>query len=105
MRGSNWYLRGLFCNLLNPKAALFFAGIVAPFLEGARPPWWPLALGAILIGEAMLLWGLWVQILQHRHIRAAYGKAALWIDLAFGLGLIALAVLLVVGSPGNSMKS
>ena len=97
VRGSNWYLKGLLCNLLNPKAALFFAGVVAPFLQGERPPWWPFALGAILIVEATVLWGLWVQVLQHRHIRALYAKAAHWIDLAFGLGLLALAVLLLVG--------
>ena len=97
LRGSNWFLKGLFCNLLNPKAALFFAGIVAPFLEGDRPWWWPFALGGVLVLEATILWGLWVQVLQHRHVQRCYQRAAHWIDLVFGLGLLALAVLLVTG--------
>lgn len=95
--GANWYLKGLFCNLLNPKAALFFAGVVTPFLKGDRPDWWPVLLGVVLVAQSLLLWGLWVQLLQNPRIRRGYARAALWIDLAFGLGLLTLALLLVVG--------
>jgi len=48
------YLRGLFCNLLNPKVLVFFASVVAPFLTGGRPDWWSAALWIIIIGEGVL---------------------------------------------------
>lgn len=93
----SYYVRGLLCNLLNPKVLFFFAGVVAPFLRGDRPEWWPYALWVILVGEGLLLWGTWVWVLQCGAIRSRYEKAAGWIDGAFGVGLIALAVVLVIG--------
>ncbi len=88
--------RGLLCNVLNLKVALFFAGVMAPFLEGDRPAWWPLLLWVILVGEGLLLWALWVWVLQFKPIRSGYLKAGKWIDAVFGVGLIALAVVLAV---------
>ncbi len=95
--GRSFYVRGLLCNLLNPKVLLFFAGVVAPFLRGDRPEWWPYALWVILVGQGLLLWGAWVCVLQWGPIRGRYEKAAGWIDGVFGVGLIVLAVVLVVG--------
>ena len=91
-----YWRRGLLCNVLNPKVALYFAVVVAPFLAGNRPVWWTAALWAILVGEGLLLWGLWVWLLQFKPIRGSYDKAAKSIDAGFGVGLIALAVVLVV---------
>lgn len=91
------YLRGFLCNVLNPKVALFFAGVAAPFLDGDRPGWWPAVLWGILAGEGLILWSLWVWILQFPPFRDGYRKAAKWIDAAFGLGLLVLAVVLVIG--------
>ena len=90
------YLRGLLCNILNPKVLLFFAGVVAPFLNGDRPEWWPAALWGILVGEGLILWSLWVWVLQFPVFKNGYRKAEKWIDAAFGIGLLALATLLVV---------
>lgn len=91
-----YWRRGLLCNILNPKVALYFAVVVAPFLAGDRPPWWPGVLWVILVGEGLVLWGLWVWLLQFKPIRSRYDMAAKWIDAIFGIGLIALAVVLVV---------
>lgn len=96
-KGKSDFVRGLLCNLLNPKVVLFFAGVVAPFLGEDRPGWWPYALWVIIVGEGLLLWGTWVWILQFRPFREGYAKAAKWIDAVFGVGLLALAVVLVVG--------
>jgi threonine efflux protein len=95
--GRSWYVRGFLCNVLNLKVAIFFAGVVAPFLEGVRPGWWPYALWGILVFEGVVLWGLWVAVLQHPRVRGVYQRASLWIDLFFGLALLTLAVLLAVG--------
>lgn len=91
-----YWRRGLLCNVLNPKVALYFAVVVAPFLAGDRPAWWAVVLWAILVGEGLVLWVLWVWLLQFKPIRGGYQKAAKWIDAVFGAGLISLAVVLVV---------
>ena len=90
------FRRGLLCNLLNPKAALFFAGIVTPFLTGERPAWWPAALWSIIVGQGLVLWGLYVLFLQFPPFQKGYLRSERWIDGAFGLGLVTLAVLLVL---------
>ena len=85
------FLRGLFCNLLNPKAAIFLAAASAPFLIAQRPDWWPLALGGVIVGQGFLLWALWVSLLQWPPLRAGYARFSPALDAAFGLALAALA--------------
>ena len=91
------FLRGLFCNLLNPKAALFLAAVCAPFLRGGRPEWWPFAIWGIVVGQAFILWSLWAWLLQWNPLRSRYERAARWIDGAFGVVLAVLAVRLIIG--------
>jgi threonine/homoserine/homoserine lactone efflux protein len=90
------YLRGLICNLLNPKAVLFLAAVCAPFLQGAHPPWWPAALWAVVVFQGGLLWALWARLLQWPPLRTRYERSALWIDAAFGIALAALALKLLL---------
>jgi threonine/homoserine/homoserine lactone efflux protein len=91
------FVRGLLCNLLNPKAALFLAAVCAPFLTGKRPDWWPFAMWGIVVGLGLGLWSLWVLALQWRPVRLRYEKCAGLIDGLFGLVLVALAVRLMIG--------
>ncbi len=91
------FLRGLLCNLLNPKAAIFLAAVCAPFLRGDRPEWWPLAIWGIMVGQAFVLWSLWAWLLQWNPLRSRYEKARWWIDGAFALALVALAAKLIAG--------
>lgn len=91
------FLRGLFCNLLNPKAAIFLAAVCAPFLRGGRPDWWPFAIWGIVVGQAFVLWSLWARLLQWSPLRSRYERAQRWIDGLFGVALMALAVRLVMG--------
>ena len=91
------FTRGLLCNLLNPKAAIFLAAASAPFLRGTHPDWWPLALWMIVVGQAGLLWALWAYLLQWPALRWRYERAERCIDLVFALVLAALAVRLMVG--------
>ncbi|MEN8784896.1 MAG: LysE family transporter [Akkermansiaceae bacterium] len=86
------YLRGLFCNLLNHKALVFFASVVATFLTGHRPNWWPLALWLIVVGEALFFWCLWVWLLQMPKVRAGYQRFGRTIDLLFAAALTGLAI-------------
>ena len=90
------YLRGLFCNLLNPKVLVFFASVVAPFLTGEHPRWWPAALWVMIVGEGLFFWGLWVWLLQNKKVRAAYQKAGRTLDLIFAFILAGLAIHLLI---------
>lgn len=90
------FLRGLFCNLLNPKAALFLAAMSAPFLRGERPDGWALAIWCIIVGQGCVLWSLWACLLQWQPLRLGYERAVNWLDLAFALALAALAVRLII---------
>ena len=94
-KGRIWYLQGLFCNLLNPKVVFFFAGVTALFLKEGQSGWWPFLLWVTIVGEGLVLWGLWVLVLQKRAIRAFYQKKSKWLDLGFGVGLWFVAGLLV----------
>lgn len=89
------YLRGLICNLLNPKAVVFLAATCAPFLTGAHPPWWPFAIAALVIVQGGTLWALWARLLQWRPLRTRYENSARWIDGAFGIALAVLALTLL----------
>ncbi|MEO8614120.1 MAG: LysE family translocator [Luteolibacter sp.] len=91
------FIRGLLCNLLNPKAAIFLAAVSAPFLRGVRPDWWPFAIAGIVVVQGALLWALWALLLQWGPLRFRYNRAARWIDLAFGIALLALAARLLIG--------
>ena len=90
------FLRGLFCNLLNPKAAVFLAAVCAPFLRGGRPEWWPFAIWGIVVGQAFILWSLWACLLQWNPLRSRYERGARWIDAAFAVTLAALAIRLII---------
>ncbi len=91
------FFRGLFCNLLNPKAAFFLAAVSAPFLRGDRPDWWPMAIGGVVVGQAFLLWSLWAWLLQWRPLRRFYERAGPWIDGVFAVVLVVLAIGLMAG--------
>lgn len=91
------FVRGLLCNLFNPKVPLFLAAVCAPFLAGPHPAWWPSAIWGVVVGLGITLWALWVLLLQWRPLRDRYERAAGWLDGLFGLALTALALRLLIG--------
>jgi len=91
------FVRGLLCNVFNPKVALFLAAVCAPFLSGKHPSWWPFLIWGTIVGLGLGLWSLWVVLLQWRPLRVRYERAAGWMDGIFGLVIAALAVRLVIG--------
>jgi threonine/homoserine/homoserine lactone efflux protein len=88
------YLRGLFCNLLNPKAALVLTSICAPFLQDTSGIAKPLALGAIIVGQGAVLWILWAYLLQTKVLRDAYERSRWWINRSFAALLLLLAAMI-----------
>lgn len=91
---SSWK-RGLFCNLFNPKVAVFLAGVTAPFLTNQGGWTWPVTLWATIVLEGIVLWCLWVSLLQLPSLRSGYQRMAHWFDLVFGMALIVVAAVLV----------
>jgi threonine efflux protein len=91
------FLRGFYCNLFNPKAAVFLAAVSAPFVRGEQPAWWPLALWGIIVGQGWLLWSLWAWLLQWRRLQQGYQRIERWMDGAFAVALLALAIRLSLG--------
>ncbi|RYD35403.1 MAG: hypothetical protein EOP87_07430 [Verrucomicrobiaceae bacterium] len=96
-RSRSPFARGLLCNILNPKAAIFLAAASAPFLRGSHPDWWPVAIWAIIFGQGCLLWSLWACLLQWKPLRECYQRSSRWIDGAFAVVLVALAIRLIIG--------
>lgn len=94
-KGRSPFLRGLFCNLLNPKALIFFISVVAPFLVGERPWWWSWALWGLIVGEGLFFWALWVWVLQIPKVRRGYLRAGRVLDGIFAVVLILLALRLL----------
>jgi threonine efflux protein len=92
----NPYLKGLVCNLLNPKAVLFLAAVCAPFMRGEHPFWWSFAIIGVVVIQGGALWALWARLLQWAPLRSRYQRSARWIDGLFGFALAALAVKLLV---------
>lgn len=91
---SHWW-RGFLCNVLNPKVAIFLAGVVTTFLNMRSDTWWPWLLWVTIWAEGFILWSLWVTVLQHGGVRRRYVAVARWIDGGFALLLWIMAVLLI----------
>ena len=92
-----YWKRGFLCNLLNPKVAVFLAGVTAPFLVNHSGWKWPLVLWCTIVFEGALLWCLWVCLLQQPTVKKTYQRKAKWFDLVFGVVLFLIAVILVWG--------
>ncbi|AKK03764.1 LysE family translocator [Corynebacterium epidermidicanis] len=98
--GKNYRL-GLITNLSNPKAVLFFASIMSPFIP-AHAPWYAsLEIVAaiaitVFVGFSCLAWVVSAEVVRRRIVRAGP-----WIDIVAGLlfGVVG-AVMLVEGIRG-----
>ena len=76
------FLQGLLTNLTNAKAVLFLATAASRKFAAA----------AIILGQALLFWGLFVLALQHPVVRRGWHRTARPLHLLFGIGLLALGL-------------
>ena len=87
---------GLLCNLLNPKAYIFFLSIFSQFMTPGTPPWVEWIYGL----EVVLTIGAWFVLLAMALSTPGFGRlfarSGKWIERLFGLVLIGFAAKIVV---------
>lgn len=86
------FLQGYLCNLLNPKATLFFLSMFTQVLNvhtGLGEKMW---YAGIIIGLCALWWPLLIVIIQSAPVRRGLAKAQKLIDKMLGGVLIALGI-------------
>jgi RhtB (resistance to homoserine/threonine) family protein len=86
------FREGFLCNLLNPKAPLFFLSVFSQFLGHNTPNWMRWIYG----GETILAIGLWFVLLailiSNNYFRKLYQQYMHWFDRGLGIILIIFAV-------------
>ena len=92
------FLQGFLTNLLNPKAVFFLVGVLATMLGPEPPLARRLIFCAIVVGQALVFWSLFVRLLQAAPVRRAYLAAERGWNAAFGLALAAVAIRALLGS-------
>ncbi len=92
----HYFRRGLLTNLTNPKAAVFFASILAPVLDRADSSWVLVAAVAIVVVNALWWHCLLAVLFSHQRVRRAYAGAKTVIDRVVGAGLGLLGIRLAL---------
>ncbi|NDJ58968.1 LysE family translocator [Enterobacteriaceae bacterium 4M9] len=86
------FIQGYLCNLLNPKATLFFLAMFTQVLSVDSGLGEKLWYAAIIVGLSVLWWPLLVVLIQSEPVRKGLAKAQKIVDKLLGGVLIALGV-------------
>ena len=81
------YKDALLCNLMNPKATLFFVSLSAPLLEPPHGLGYSVFVGALIVLTGTLGWIAWAWAFQLKPIRRLYASHTFAIDRIFSLAL------------------
>ena len=96
---SRWsmFRRGLWVNLLNPKAIVFFLAFLPQFIRPSLPllPQYVVVAATVVIVDVIVMWGFFALAAQgmRRFTRSVRGQRI--VDAVFGMLFIAVGVLLV----------
>lgn len=91
------FLQGFLCNLLNPKATLFFLAVFTQVLNTESSVSDKLWVAFIIFVEALMWWPFVVFVFQAQMVQRRYFKAQFFIDKLLGIILIALGVKVALG--------
>lgn len=91
------FMQGLLCNLLNPKATLFFLAIFTQLLNASSTMVDKLVVAFIIWLEAAVSWPMVVFVFQTQIVQRRYFKLQLIIDKLLGVILIVLGVKVGLG--------
>ncbi|TKI89953.1 LysE family translocator, partial [Bacillus cereus] len=85
------FREGFLCNLLNPKAPLFFLSVFSQFIGTNTPNWVRWIYG----GEIIIVVGIWFTLLailiSNNYFKKIYQKNMHWFDRGLGIILIIFA--------------
>lgn len=91
------FMQGLLCNLLNPKATLFFLAIFTQLLNASSTMVDKLVVAFIIWLEAAIWWPMVVFVFQTQIVQRRYFKLQIIIDKLLGVILILLGVKVALG--------
>ncbi|MCT8343874.1 LysE family transporter [Photorhabdus kleinii] len=91
------FMQGFLCNLLNPKATLFFLAIFTQLLNVNSGVGEKLWYASIIWGLSVIYWPLLVILIQSAPVRRGLAKAQKIIDKLLGIVLIGLGVKVALG--------
>lgn len=91
------FMQGLLCNLLNPKATLFFLAIFTQLLNASSTMLDKLVVAFIIWLEAAIWWPMVVFVFQTQIVQRRYFKLQVIIDKLLGVILIVLGVKVGLG--------
>jgi len=91
------FLQGYLCNLLNPKATLFFIAVFTQVLQVQSGVGEKLWYAAIIWGLALIWWPLLVVLMQSGPVRRGLAKTQKRVDKLLGGALIALGIKVALG--------
>ncbi|WP_219515835.1 LysE family translocator [Proteus penneri] len=86
------FMQGFFCNLLNPKATLFFLAVFTQVLSIDSSIGEKLWYAFIIWGLAVVYWPLLVLLIQSAPVRKVLNKIQKSIDKVLGVVLIGLGI-------------
>lgn len=89
------FREGFICNVLNPKAALFFLSIFSQFISADTDSWLRWAYGTEIV-IAVGLWFIFIStVISYQKFRNYYERYSHWFDRCLGAILIYFAVFIV----------
>ncbi|MCR3718871.1 MULTISPECIES: LysE family translocator [Prauserella salsuginis group] len=94
-------VQGFACNVLNPKALIFYLTFIPQFVHtGGSVPTQTLLLGGLVVGCAALWWTLYVTALGALGAVLARPRVRLTLDIGAGLALAVLGVTTLASALG-----
>lgn len=95
---SKGFVEGFLCNVLNPKAALFFLSIFSQFISSDTKEWIRWIYGAEIIFAVGLTFTVLAIVMSYQKFKAFYQKYTHWFDRCFGGVLIYFATSIVIST-------
>jgi len=94
-RGSNYLTQGFLCNLLNPKAPLYFVALFTAVIPANTPLATLCIYGAWLVVLQWLWFTFIAMLFSNARIRESLAAARAWIERFFAVAMILLALRLL----------
>jgi threonine efflux protein len=92
---SSFVARGFLCNLLNPKAPLYFLALFTAVIPANTPTSTLFIYGSWLVCLQWLWFAAVATLFSHARIRLVLFEARVWVERVFGVSMIALAIRLL----------